>query len=158
MFTGLIEETGTLVRAAKRGGGVRLEIACRFPTRDPRPGDSVSVDGACLTVTKRTVAGFETFAAAETVRRTTCGTWAKGRRLNLERALKATDRLGGHIVQGHVDGRGVLLQARPEGDSRIQRWSVPLDLEAALVEKLAKAAEKYPADQVRGKALKYDEY
>jgi riboflavin synthase len=135
VFTGLIEQTGTLVRTAKQGGGVRLEIACRFPARDPRPGDSVSVDGACLTVTKRTAAGFETFAAAETVRRTNCGTWARGRRLNLERALRATDRFGGHIVQGHVDGRAVLLQVRTEGDSRIHRWSVPLDLESALVEK-----------------------
>ena len=138
MFTGLVETAGTVLQAKKTAGGIRLRIGCRFPPGGRRTlalGESVSVDGACLTVTARGAGWFEVFAAAETIRRTVAGTYRPGRRVNLERPLPASGRLGGHFVQGHVDATVRLTAIRPEGDSRICRFATPAGLGPLLVEK-----------------------
>jgi len=120
MFTGIITDTGAVV-AIERRGDLRARIATAYDPATIAPGASIACDGVCLTVVDRgTEAGRGWFAvdvSAETVSKTTLGDWATGRRINLERALKVGDELGGHIVSGHVDGVGVVVEARPEGDS-----------------------------------------
>ncbi len=125
MFTGLVEAVGSVQRVSRAGGGIAFAIACPWPENDPVVGESVNVDGACFTVTGRAPGRFESWGAAETVRRTGLNAWKRGRRVNLERALGAASRLGGHFVQGHVDQRATLLARRREGKSWIHRYRTP---------------------------------
>ena len=104
MFTGLIEELGTVERVEERAQGRRFWIAAREVVRDARTGDSLACSGCCLTALEVTPAGFAVEAVPETLRLTTLGDWRAGTRVNLERSLRLGDRLGGHLVQGHVDG------------------------------------------------------
>src|SRR5262245_37087056 len=104
MFTGIIQIVGSVARLTPRKGGARLAILAKFPAPPLALGESVAVDGACLTVAARTRGGFEADLSGETLSRTTAGAWLAGRRVNLERAIRAGDSLGGHFVQGHVDG------------------------------------------------------
>ena len=139
MFTGLVETAGTVRQLTKRDGGIRLRIGYRFPPgtgrRELGIGESVSVDGACLTVVGRGRGWFEVFAAPETVRRTMAGSYRTSRRVNLERPLAVTGRLGGHFVQGHVDATARLTSIRPEGESLVCRFATPSGMRALLVEK-----------------------
>lgn len=121
MFTGIIEEIG-VIRQARPG---TLVVAGSLVLSDLKLGDSVSVDGACLTVVERTERTFTVTVQPETLRRTTLGGVKAGSRVNLERALPVTGRLGGHIVQGHVDGTGRLVELRPDGDGLIARFEAP---------------------------------
>jgi len=116
MFTGLIQRVGTLQRRLRRDGGVCLEIATE-PWPDPlQHGESIAVQGVCLTLTASTRAGhFEVDVLDETLDCTSLGQLRDGSRLNLERALRPSDRLGGHFVSGHVDAPGRLLAIRPRG-------------------------------------------
>lgn len=98
-------------------------------------GDSVSVDGACLTVTALDVEGFAVGLAPETLRRTALGDAREGTRVNLERALRVGDRMGGHYVQGHVDATAIIVGFRPEGDSLVATFKVPESIGAYIVEK-----------------------
>jgi len=120
MFTGIITDVGEVV-ATERRGDLRARIATAYDPATIALGASIACDGVCLTVVDRgTEAGRGWFAldiSAETVSKTTLADWAPGRRVNLERALRVGDELGGHIVSGHVDGVGVVVAARPEGDS-----------------------------------------
>jgi riboflavin synthase len=128
MFTGLVEEIGEVVERAARDGGHRLRIACRRILEDQRPGDSVSVSGICLTLERidREKGCFHAFAVGETAKRSTLDSWRRGTAVNLERALPATARLGGHIVQGHVDGVGRILRlARQGGGLRLHLGIAP---------------------------------
>ena len=106
MFTGIIQATAHLERREPSGAGARLTIATPRPLARLALGESVAVNGACLTVVRRAGARFMADVSPETLARTTLGRLPLGRRLNVERALKLGDRLGGHIVQGHVDGVG----------------------------------------------------
>ncbi len=125
MFTGIITDIGELV--AREGG--RLTIRCGYAADSIALGASIACDGACLTVTEvEAVQGgsrFEVDVSNETLSRTTLGEWLPGRRINLERALRAGDELGGHIVSGHVDGLAVIRALRPDGDSRRITIEVP---------------------------------
>lgn len=127
MFTGLIEQVGTVVSTTPTGRGLRLEIASRWD--DLVDGESIAVSGACLTVTGSVPAGegsrFTVEAVTTTVGRTGIGGWRPGRRVNLERALRAGDRLGGHLVQGHVDGVGRVARVGQTGDARVIDIEVP---------------------------------
>ena len=125
MFTGLIEETGRVV-GIERGGMTRLTVsAARVADGTTRVGDSVSVNGACLTVSE-TGEGVLTFhAMPETLRRTALGALCEGSLVNLERAMSAQDRFGGHIVQGHVDGLGEVLGVESEGGAQIWEFGAP---------------------------------
>lgn len=121
MFTGIVEEIG-VIRQTQPG---TLVIGASLVLGDLKLGDSVSVDGACLTVVERNDRTFTVNVQPETLRRTTLGRLATASRVNLERALPVTGRLGGHIVQGHVDGTGRLVELRPDGDGLIARFEAP---------------------------------
>jgi riboflavin synthase len=126
MFTGLIEAVGTVEALSRSGGGARLAISAQWPDgNSPVEGDSVAVNGACLTAVDPSATGFHADLSPETLERTLLGDLGKGDAVNLERALKLGDRLGGHIVQGHVDGVTRLISIRPQGDFQTWRLSLP---------------------------------
>ncbi|MBA2237244.1 MAG: riboflavin synthase [Lysobacter sp.] len=121
MFTGLIEGVGELTSRERIGGDARLRIATgSLPFQDVQLGESIAVNGVCLTVVAFDERGFDADASNETLALTTLGGLPIGRALNLERAMRPTDRLGGHMVSGHVDGIGRVLGVRD--DARAQRW------------------------------------
>ena len=123
MFTGLIEGVGTLASREMRGGDARLRIAVgTLPFDDVQLGESISVNGCCLTVVEFDADSFAVDASNETLALTTLGRLDIGSPLNLERAMRPTDRLGGHLVSGHVDGLGVA--ARRWDDARAVRWRI----------------------------------
>jgi riboflavin synthase len=129
MFTGLVETVGNVRRTARDGPGGRLEIAVTWPRHDPPSrGDSVAVDGACLTVVDPTDVGFAADLSPETLDRTMLGRLQNGDRVNLERALRFGDRIGGHLVQGHIDGITRVLSIRAEGSFSRWRLSLPREL------------------------------
>lgn len=136
MFTGLIEACGTLRRVERRGPGVTLVM--QAPTAmvaELTLGESVACDGACLTVTRFGGETFEVDASAETLARTTLGERRPGDRLHLERALRLGDRLGGHIVAGHVDATGKIRSKRPLGRSVAVSFTAPEAVARYLVSK-----------------------
>jgi len=115
MFTGIIDELGTLTKLEISGSDATLQVRCGY--RDFVRGESIAVNGCCLSVTESGVDWFAADASTETLAKTTLGSLKLGDRVHLERALRAHDRLGGHIVSGHVDGVGTLLDRRPLGRS-----------------------------------------
>ena len=122
MFTGLVEGVGTLAARETRGGDARLTIDVgTLPFERVEMGESISVNGVCLTVVGFGTTHFEADASNETLGLTTLGALPLGRALNLERAMRPDDRLGGHLVSGHVDGVGQVLQV--SDDARAQRWT-----------------------------------
>lgn len=135
MFTGIIEEIGRVEWLGERAGGVVLRVGARTVVQDLRLGDSISVNGACLTVTAVDATGFSVGLSPETLRRTNLGELRPGDGVNLERALAVGGRLGGHYVQGHVDGVGTIVGRRPEGDSLWMTFEAPADLLRYLVVK-----------------------
>lgn len=135
MFTGIIQTTGRVERVQPSGGGVRLTIAPARRLARLALGESVAVEGACLTVTSGSSARFTVDVSPETLRRTTIGGLRRGSRVNLERALRLGDRLGGHIVLGHVDGVGTVHAITPEGEWVLYRFRAPKPIWPYLVEK-----------------------
>lgn len=135
MFTGLVEEGGTILGMRPTEAGARIVIGARDVLEGLALGDSVAVNGACLTAVEIGPDGFAVDAVAETLRRTTLGGLKEGDRVNLERALVAGGRLDGHIVQGHIDGTGVVRDVRPEGESAIVEIAAGPDQLRYIVEK-----------------------
>jgi riboflavin synthase len=135
MFTGLIEEKGKIARISAQAGGVRLAISAPVVSADAAIGDSVSINGTCLTIVKLAPPIMEFDAVAETVSRTTIGLLRVGDSVNLERALRAGDRMGGHMVQGHIDGIGRVAEIREIGSETRFRFEIGSDLAKLLVEK-----------------------
>lgn len=134
MFTGIVEQTGDVVKVDSSGADLTMWV--RSPVlADADIGASVAIDGVCLTVTERDGEVCRFDLARETVSRSTLGSRSPGDRVNLERPLRAGDELGGHIVQGHVDGVGVVASVRPDGDGRRLRVDVEPRLHRYLVEK-----------------------
>ena len=131
MFTGIVEEIGTIDSLVNSV----LTIQAEKVLADIKLGDSISVNGTCLTVVNFTESKFSVDLAPETLRRTAFGNLNPGDSVNLERALAANDRFGGHMVQGHVDATGRVISIRDEGDSSIFRISNPKRLKRYLVEK-----------------------
>ncbi|MDX2438767.1 MAG: riboflavin synthase [Acidobacteriota bacterium] len=128
MFTGLIETVGSVERLARSGAAARLHISLTWPDGDvPKTGDSIAVNGACLTVVDPTPTAFAAELSSETLRRTLFSAARTGQAVNLERALRLGDRFGGHIVQGHVDGVVRVLTIRPEGGFQNWRLSLPAE-------------------------------
>lgn len=132
MFTGIITDIGTIVSAEKRGD-LRLVIGTAYDMDSVAIGASIACSGVCLTVVEKADGWFAVDASAETVSRTASGMWAAGNRLNLERALKVGDELGGHIVTGHVDGIGRIVASEQVGDS----WQVTISAPATLAAYIA---------------------
>ncbi len=128
MFTGLIEEIGIVKAIEKSGTGMYLTVTSNVVIDDIKTGDSISIDGACLTVTKFTEDSFTVFASKVTCEATTLGFFKAGRKVNLERAMSANARFGGHIVQGHVDGRGKIRRIIKEGNGSTIEITVPEDI------------------------------
>lgn len=124
MFTGIVTDIGT-VRAVEQRGDTRAEIGTGYDLSSLARGASIACDGVCLTVTDKGADWFAVDISAETLSKTTLGAWASGRRVNLERALRVGDELGGHIVSGHVDGLAEVVSVAPEGDSRRIRLRAP---------------------------------
>ncbi|MBW1981671.1 MAG: riboflavin synthase [Deltaproteobacteria bacterium] len=135
MFTGLVEGVGTIVRLQPRAAGMRLSIQAPFDLTDVHIGESIAVEGACLTVISIEGNVFTVDVSQETLQRTTLAHQRHGDKVNLERALKLGDRLGGHLVNGHVDGRGRLLESRRAGESQMLRFAAPPEVCRYLVEK-----------------------
>ena len=123
MFTGLIDDVGTLEAVTGTDAGRELRVQCR--STDLAIGESVAVNGVCLTVRERGARWFTAAAIVTTLERTTIGTWERGMRVNLERALRAGDRFGGHLVQGHVDGLGRVARAERRSDALLIDLTLP---------------------------------
>jgi riboflavin synthase len=141
MFTGLIEELGSISSVESRQAGSRLIIAAELVTSEMSDGDSVAVNGVCLTALDVTPKSFSADVSPETLDRTTLGNLKPNSRVNLERAVTPTTRLGGHIVQGHVDGRGTFISAEQNGDFWTVQIGFPPRLARYFVEKGSVAVE-----------------
>lgn len=136
MFTGIIEELGTVERFDRRGDGARLTVQCKTVLEDSREGSSIAVNGVCLTALDLESGAFSADLAPETLRRSNLGALRGGARVNLERPMALSDRLSGHIVQGHVDGVGEMLALEELGEGN---WwlqvRAPAELDRYLVYK-----------------------
>jgi riboflavin synthase len=135
MFTGIVQATGSIRAITPGRESSVLTIGARLAGGTIRRGESIAVDGVCLTVEKTGRGWFRVLAGAETLRRTTLGRLRKNARVNLERSLRVGDRLGGHFVFGHVDGIATLKRVRSEGDAALYVFEAPAALDRYLVEK-----------------------
>ena len=127
MFTGIVTDIGGITRVEKRGDA-RFDIRTSYDTKTISMGASICCAGCCLTVVEKRAGSFSVDVSAESIARTTLGRWKVGTRINLERALKMGDELGGHMVLGHVDGVGDIVSVTPEGDSKRFRIRAPQEL------------------------------
>ncbi len=134
MFTGLVAGTGTVESLERDGGGMRLRVRSEL-AGELSAGDSIAVNGVCLTAVEPDATGFSADVMSETLRRSSLGPLTSGDAVNLELPLRAGDRLGGHVVQGHVDGVGTVDSVRDEGFSRVVRVSAPAETLRYVVEK-----------------------
>lgn len=141
MFTGLIEELGTIAEIQLLEAGCRIRIAAELVTSDLKNGDSIAVNGVCLTALDVDSSGFFAEVSPETLNRTTLRNLAAGSRVNLERSVTPATRLGGHIVQGHVDGRGKFVSAVQQGDFWTVTIGFPPEFARYLVHKGSVAVE-----------------
>jgi riboflavin synthase len=123
MFTGLVEDVGTIEQVRVTPAGRELRVRCRYD--DLTDGESIALDGACLTVREHGPHWFTVAAVSTTLERTTLGEWSAGRRVNLERAMQAGARFGGHLVLGHVDGVGTIADIETQGDALLVDVSLP---------------------------------
>ena len=135
MFTGIIEVVGTLHDLRHERGGATLVVDAAFPSGPLVVGESIAVSGPCLTVERVVTGGFEAFASAETLRRTTLAHLRAGRAVNLERALRADGRLGGHLVTGHVDGVGRVRHVTARGEAHEIAVDAPAEVRPFLAAK-----------------------
>ena len=133
MFTGIIEELGRVREIEKRGDDARIVIEARTVMEDSNNGDSISVNGVCLTALEVEPDSFAADVSKETLLRSTLGSLKEGSPVNLERAVTPATRLGGHIVQGHVDARGIFLGAESHGESWTFRIAYPQEIARYLV-------------------------
>ena len=131
MFTGLVDDVGVIERVERTPAGRELRIKSVYSSL--ADGESVAVNGACLTVRESGAGWFSVAAVVTTLDRTTIGAWTAGRRVNLERAMRVGDRLGGHLVQAHVDDVGVVEDVRRREDALLVDVRLPADLEALMV-------------------------
>ena len=137
MFTGIVTAVGRVESVSPNGGSGTREggrvLRIHAPYRGLRKGESIAVNGACLTVEKLAKGGFTVHAVGTTLGRTLIGDWQKGRTVNLERALRAGDRFGGHFVQGHVDGVGTVERVAEQGDALLADIRVPAEVRETTV-------------------------
>lgn len=134
MFTGIVTDIGTIQKTEKRGD-LRARISCNYQIDGIDLGASIACDGVCLTVVAKDDDWFDVDISAETVSKTNLETWSSGKRVNLERALKLGDELGGHIVSGHVDGLASIIKMQNDGDSTRVTLTAPNDLAKFIAQK-----------------------
>ena len=135
MFTGLVEEIGVVDTLEQLEDAVRIAVRAPKVTEDASPGDSIAVDGVCLTVVDNVAGVFTADVMRETLDRSRLGTYSEGSEVNLERALAAGQRMGGHIVQGHVDGVAEVVSRTPSQHWEVVRFTLPANLGRYVVEK-----------------------
>ena len=135
MFTGIIEDLGTISAIKRQGKGAVLAIRTKLPIAKISTGDSIAINGACMTVTGKARGAFRVDISEESLRRTVLGDLEPGSRVNLERCLTLGKLIGGHLVSGHVDGVGRIVSIEPEGESRLYTFEVPAAQARYLVEK-----------------------
>lgn len=135
MFTGIIEELGTIRGVSLTKDGGELQIATTTVLGGTKLGDSIAVNGTCLTVTKLEKDGFTAFVMAESLRRTNLGSLKRGSVVHLERAMAADGRFGGHMVTGHIDGQGTFLSQKPEGQAVVLTIGADPEILSGIVEK-----------------------
>lgn len=135
MFTGIIESFGTILRMAPSGEGRVLHISCDLDLSQSKVGDSIAVNGACLTAVQLSANSFSVDMAPETVDRTTFKSAAPGNRVNIERAMMLSSRIDGHLVSGHIDGTGTVRRIRRKSNAIIYDIDVPSELAADMIEK-----------------------
>lgn len=135
MFTGIIEEIGQITRIDPAPGGIKLSVGAQKVLEDIKIGDSIAINGACQTVISFDSASFTVDVSSETLNVTTFKHFTSGEKVNLERALKLSDRLGGHLVSGHVDAVGELLNIKKEGNMSMLSFSVPENISRYLIYK-----------------------
>lgn len=135
MFTGIIEETGKIDSISIKGSSAVIRIKCAKVLEDAKIGDSIAVNGVCLTATALSTDSFTADISYETLKRTSLAAAAAGTKVNLERALTLTSRLGGHIVSGHVDCLGTIDSVTPKGESYVLRIRFPSELDKYVAEK-----------------------
>ena len=131
MFTGLVQDVGTIEQLRVTPAGRELRVRCRYD--DLVDGESIAVNGACLTVREHGAGWFTVAAVTTTLERTAIGEWTGGRRVNLERAMQAGDRFGGHFVLGHVDGIAFVAEIATQGDARLVSLSLPEGLSELMI-------------------------
>ena len=135
MFTGLVEGTGTILRLERAGKDLRLTVQVSFEQHELEIGESIAVDGVCLTVVGSGEGAFTVDVSQETLSRSTLGQRRQGDEVNIERALRLGDRMGGHLVNGHVDGTGRVAARRWQGESIVFQFEVPAEVSRYLIEK-----------------------
>ncbi|MFV0388161.1 MAG: riboflavin synthase [Pyrinomonadaceae bacterium] len=141
MFTGIIEELGEIEVLDVFDSGAKIRVKCSSSVMDTKEGDSIAVNGVCLTALEINLNSFWADVSSETLRRTTLGSLKIGTVVNLERAVTPTTRLGGHIVQGHIDARGKLLGSKVEGEFRTVSFGFPPNYRKYFIEKGSVAIE-----------------
>lgn len=135
MFSGIIEEAAQVKSLTQSGAGYRLTIECKLPHTDTAIGDSIAVNGCCLTVVVKDGNSLVFDLATETMRRTTMGELKAGARVNVERSLRVGDRISGHFVTGHIDATSDLLERKKDGDNDRMLWSIAPPLKGLIAEK-----------------------
>ena len=135
MFTGLVEDIGTVKKMDRRGEFMNLSIESNFDLTETKIGDSISIDGVCLTVVELSQRSFRVEVSSETVQRTNLRIMKEGQRVNLERALRLSDRLGGHLVLGHVDGTGTIQEIAEDANSIRMKISASRSIMKYIIEK-----------------------
>ena len=135
MFSGIVETTGTITRIERTAEGARLTLATNIPVAEISLGESICINGTCLTVVALGESELSFDVSAESLRRTNLGDLQPRNQVNLERSLRVNDRLSGHVVFGHVDGVGRVKTVQPDGDSFLYTFEIPPDLSRYLVEK-----------------------
>lgn len=133
MFTGLIEEIGTVTAVEKTGGGINITVQGNTVMDDLKIDDSIALDGCCQTVISRTESSFTVTAVEETLKKTTLRDFVPNRHVNLERAMRVGDRLGGHFVQGHVDCTGIVIEYEKRESSWLYRVEYPQDFAGLVI-------------------------
>jgi len=142
MFSGIVEKSVPVVSVTKRSKGTIIQIALGTQAKDTRVGDSICVNGVCLTVTKKRGGKVSFDVIAETLRVTNLGSLAKGSRVNIERSLRLTDRIGGHLVSGHVDGFGRIVKIERGPEDSVKVWiEAHTDLMASMIPKGSSAID-----------------
>ena len=135
MFTGIIEELGTVKGVRRQSEGIRLSVTAKLVMDGMKTGDSIAVNGVCLTVTEFDNISFTADVSGETVKRSNLGKHRAGDKVNLERPMKLSDRLGGHLVAGHVDGIGVVRGVERKGGMLLFTFEVPTEVQQYLIQK-----------------------